>query len=253
MSSITNPKPVEPYSMLAKIYDYVMAHVDYKMWAKYIHTFFRFSERPVKDLADLSCGTGNLLSYLIHRKRNLVGLDLSLPMLKEAKQKLLQNGLNRLICSDFKALPLKSDSFDVALSIYDSVNYLIEEQEVLTFLAECYRIVRPGGLLIFDVVTPYVCQTAFKHYKEEATINQNLRYHRLSFYDKKQQMQINQFHIWFNDQYFFEEHKQKIRKITDWVNLIAQSNFKIIEIFSNFSLKPVQHNSERAHFILKRN
>ena len=240
---------VKTYSALAKIYDQVMSHVDYELWAGYLKALFRLSERSVSVLADLSCGTGNILPFLHGRGRHILGFDLSPEMLQMARKKFADSSLT---CSDFTCLPVKSQSVDVAISLYDSVNYLITDAQVLKFLNESYRIIRNGGLLIFDVVTPYLCKTAFKKYHESAEINQNLRYERFSFFKNSEQLQINRFHIWFNGQYFYEEHRQKIREIRDWVRLISQTNFKILEIFSNFSMKPVMETAERAHFVLKR-
>jgi len=240
---------VNPYSALASIYDFVMAHVDYQMWANYIKAFFRLAHRPVLQVADLSCGTGNLLTHLKSFNRQVLGFDISLPMLQIAKQKFPEI---KYCCSDFTALSIKTQTLDIALSLYDSVNYIISDQEVLNFFSEAFRVLKPGGLFIFDIVTPYLCESAFKKYHENAQIDENTRYERFSFFKVKEQMQINQFRIWHNGKYFFEEHQQKIRPVKDWVQLISQSDFKIVEIFSNFSMKPVMETSERAHFVLRR-
>ncbi len=249
MKAKRQPQPVKTYSALAQIYDYVMAHVNYKMWARYITAIFRLASRKVQVIADLSCGTANLLPHLKSFQHQVYGLDLSLAMLKVARQK---NPQQPLICADFKHLPLQSSRVDVALALYDSVNYLMHEDDVLQFFSECYRILRPGGLLVFDVVTPFLCRTAFKEYHESANITENLSYDRYSFFKLDQSLQINRFKIQMAEQYFFEEHRQKIREIKEWIQLIKQSDFKLLEIFSNFSMKPVQETSERAHFVLKR-
>lgn len=242
-------KTVNPYSALASIYDFVMSHVDYHMWANYIKALFRLAQRPVSLVGDLSCGTGNLLGHLNSFNRQVLGFDLSLPMLQIAKQKFPDIGF---CCSNFTNLAIKTKTLDVALSLYDSVNYLISDQEALQFFSETFRVLQPGGLLIFDVVTPYLCSTAFKKYHENAQVNENTRYERFSFFKADEQMQINQFQIWHNGEYYYEEHRQKIRSVKDWVQLISQSDFKIVEIFSNFSMKPVMETSERAHFVLRR-
>ncbi len=243
------PVKMRPYSTLAYIYDAVMEHVNYAQWARYIKSLFHFANRPVKVLADLSCGTGNLLRFFNQRRLDTFGLDLSLAMLEMTRRKLPSTPL---ICADFKNLPLKNNSVDVALSLYDSVNYLLTDQEVVAFFNACHRILRPGGLLIFDIVTPELCRTTFRYYQEDRTLNPNCAYERTSFFQEADNLQINRFRIQLNGNTFFEEHRQRIREVQEWVRLIRQTPFKIEEIFSNFSTKPVHPHSERAHFILKR-
>ncbi|MHB2154957.1 class I SAM-dependent DNA methyltransferase [Calditrichota bacterium GD2] len=249
MKETNRLQQVAPYSVLASIYDHVMSHVNYAMWANYIKALFKLAGRRISVIADLSCGTGSLLPHLRGYRRKALGFDLSLPMLKTANRK---SSARHLICADFRQLPVKTHSLDAALTLYDSVNYLHADRDALRFFNECYRTLRPGGLLIFDIVTPYLCKTAFKEYQESAMINENLRYDRFSFFDEDENLQINQFKIWVNGQCYYEEHRQKIREVKEWILLIKQTNFKLLEIFSNFSMKPVMETSDRAHFVLRR-
>jgi AraC-like DNA-binding protein len=61
---------------------------------------------------------------------------------------------------------------------------------------------------------------------------------------------VNQFEIWINGHHYFEEHRQKIFEIEQWAQMIGKSRFKLLHIFSNFSLNPAHDRSERAHFVL---
>lgn len=241
---------VAPYSALATYYDQVMEHVNYHQWANFIKILFRYSRRSVRRVADISCGTGSLLRYLGGLMRKAYGFDLSPAMLKVAKNKLVHP---RLACASFLHLPLKPLSMDCLLSLYDSVNYLQNEEEVALFLEETYRAIKPGGLLIFDVVTPYLCRTAFKHYEEDGLLDEDNRYRRTSFFQEDTFTQVNQFEIWINGRHFFEEHRQKIFEIEQWAQMIGKSRFKLLHIFSNFSLNPAHERSERAHFVLLKN
>ncbi len=242
-------KRVPPYSALAYYYDRVMEHVNYYQWANYVKILFKYADRRVRYIADLACGTGSLLRYLGGMRRRVFGLDLSYSMLKAAQGKLYKSPL---VCADFTSIPLKPLSFDAVLVLYDSVNYLHEDNAVLQFFDQTYQVLKPGGLLIFDIVTPHLCKTAFKKYYENAMTDDYNGYERFSFYREQDQTQVNQFKIWINGKFYFEEHKQKIREISQWIELIHKTNFKIERVFSNFTLKPAAETSERAHFVLKR-
>ena len=78
-----------PYDKLSLIYDRLMDHVDYKFWSSYIRSFFRYADIKVKNVLDISCGTGNLLTYLVKTKYNFTGCDVSKDMLREATRKKL--------------------------------------------------------------------------------------------------------------------------------------------------------------------
>ncbi len=236
-----------PYSALAMYYDQIMEHVNYRQWANYVKILFRYANRSVRRVADLSCGTGSLLRYLPGFKRKAFGLDLSKDMLHQARKKNLKVPL---ICANFLRIPLKPLSLDAVLALYDSVNYLHEDAQILQFFSEVHSVLRWGGILIFDVVTPHLCSTVFKQYEEQGMLDEGNRYERRSFYVEHEQIQINRFKIWINGHLYEEEHRQKIWDLQHWQILIEKSPFRLVKIFSNFTLNPAHENSERAHFVL---
>ncbi len=236
-----------PYSALAKYYDQIMEHVNYRQWANYIKILFRYSNRSVRHVGDLACGTGSLLRYLGGFKRKAFGFDLSLAMLRVARHK---SEHVPLTCANFLRLPIKPLSFDAALILYDSINYLHSDDEIRNVFGEVHKILRSGGIFVFDVVTPHLCSTVFRHYEEEGMIDEANRYWRRSYFVPEKQMQVNQFRIWINGRLYEEEHQQKIWTLGHWNELVADSPFKLVKIFSNFSLNPAHENSERAHFVL---
>ena len=94
-----------------------------------------------KKVLDLGCGTGNI-AWQIKNKINadLIGVDVSLAMLKVAKDKSLE-----VICTDIdnQQLPFQDSSFDSIIGAY-----VIHQIKNLNFmLSECYRVLR-GGVLI---------------------------------------------------------------------------------------------------------
>lgn len=241
------PQKVTPYSALALYYDHIMEHVNYHQWANYVKILFRYSNRSVRMVGDLACGTGSLLRFMKGFRRKVFGFDLSLSMLNQAQKKLLKIPFT---CADFLYLPLKPSSLDAALVLYDSINYLFTDDEIQQFFSDVYLSLRPGGIFIFDIVTPHLCSTVFKHYQEQGMLDENNRYERKSFFIDEQQIQINQFKIWIKGRIYEEEHRQKIWDLDHWQELIKKSPFKLVKIFSNFTLNPVHENSERVHFVL---
>lgn len=96
---------------------------------------------------DIGCGTGVLEEKFIPYV-NVVGLDLSNEMIAIARSK--QIGSLTLILGDAEKLPFASNSFDRVLSCY-AVKYCNLE----SFVAQIYRVLRPGGrLVLYDFAKP---------------------------------------------------------------------------------------------------
>lgn len=240
----------EPYEYLAEIYDQVMEHVNYEQWAGYIKTILTSELNQVENIADLSCGTGSMLKYLNLKNTQLIGCDLSASMIKRAVNKNRQNGRS-FICADFLTIPLKDASMNAAVALYDSVNYLLTDTQALRFFNEVNRILKPGGLLIFDAVTPYICKTAFKDYQETQYFDKQQGYERRSWYDAGEQTQYNEFTLHLDGKSFEELHQQKIRRVKEWERLLKKSPLKTESVYANFTFRPIQRKSERAHFVCR--
>jgi SAM-dependent methyltransferase len=91
---------------------------------------------------DVGCGTGNLARQLLDlMSLDIVGVDISLPMLKVARGKSLE-----VLCADAASnrLPFRDSSFDILTATY--VIHQISNLELL--FSECYRVLRNGVLVL---------------------------------------------------------------------------------------------------------
>jgi len=101
---------------------------------------------------DLGVGTGADLPGLMARfpKARLLGLDLALPMLERARRRGRWLRRPLCICADMEALPLQDRCVDL---IYSNLA-LQWAGDLARVLAECGRVLRPGGLLHFATLGP---------------------------------------------------------------------------------------------------
>ncbi|MBQ8596173.1 MAG: class I SAM-dependent methyltransferase [Lachnospiraceae bacterium] len=111
------------------------------------------SERNL--VLDLGCGTGTLTELLYQKGYDMIGIDYSQDMLNIAMNKKAENGSHILyLCQDMRELDLYS-TVGTVISACDSVNYLLEDEEV----EETFRLVNnylyPGGIFVFDFNTLY--------------------------------------------------------------------------------------------------
>ena len=241
-----------PYQQLAILYDTVMEHVNYKQWARYVLALIDKYGAGKQTVCDLACGTGSLLPYLAGRKRRVVGCDLSLSMLRRAKEKF--SGQNvPLICADFRAVPLAESVCDAAVILYDSINYLHSGEEILNLFGEAARILKPGGVLVFDAVLPYVCREVFDGYEDVRFLSSDLGYRRQSWFDRQEGVQYNRFQIYANGQVFEELHRQRIWTLSEWREIIEKNrSLNLQAIHGDFTFRNVRPKSERAHFVLRK-
>jgi 2-polyprenyl-6-hydroxyphenyl methylase/3-demethylubiquinone-9 3-methyltransferase len=99
-----------------------------------------------KDLAiaDIGCGAGFLTNYLASRYKSIYGLDASESSLEVAKSKDSTSKVNYVVGDAYK-LPYKTASMDVVCAM-DFLEHVERPEDVV---AECSRILKPGGLFFF--------------------------------------------------------------------------------------------------------
>lgn len=110
--------------------------------------------RP-RRVVDLACGTGAAAVALSRRGFTVTGVDGSEAMLARARAR-AERWKARV---DFERRGLADLNlpacYDLATCFYDSVNHLIEPDDVRRLFFAVRRALVPGGLFFFDVNTPY--------------------------------------------------------------------------------------------------
>lgn len=241
-----------PYAELAHIYDAVMDHVHYDTWERYIISLFERYGQTIETVLELACGTGSLLQHLIRDGYRVVGTDISPSMLAIARHKLRSSGYApKLVAADMAAIPFCC-TFDAVICLYDSLNYLCDTARIAGVLSETARVLTPGGLFIFDVCTVRNSQLFFSHHEMSETVG-DITYHRTSRYHSSDQIQENEFMIESNGTQIRELHRQRIYRLDTLKELIANAPYEIIGLFDDTSLRPGTEQSERVHFVLRRN
>jgi len=245
---------MEPYEALAQIYDQVMDHVDYRHWAHYILKLALLHGEEPKLILDVSCGTGSLDRALSMHNLRVLACDASLAMVRRAMQSEKQKAQRVMYwCCDMRHLSLHIQA-DVILSLYDSMNYLLEDDDWIRTLVEVHRRLQPFGLFIFDISTLHNSLETFAEYHHEERTT-NGYYRRTCFFDAAASVQYNYFTIYLHntpEMAYSEVHRQRIRSLEQVDQLISQTPFKRVGIYSDFSLKPGSEKADRVHYVLQK-
>lgn len=100
---------------------------------------------------DAGCGAGHFACELARRGYRLCGLDLSAPMLAEARERVQSASVALpLVRGDILAPPFGRQSFDAVLC-RGVLNDLLDDASRAAALTACAGALRPGGTLIMDV------------------------------------------------------------------------------------------------------
>ena len=143
------------YTNFAAFYDGLQANVDYKARAAHIIGLFKKYDRLPTLLLDLACGTGGFSLEMAKAGIDVIGVDSSVEMLNVARQKCFEQKANvLLLCQSAEKLDLYG-TVDGAICCLDSVNHIIDENELLESFKKVSLFLEKDRLFIFDVNSEY--------------------------------------------------------------------------------------------------
>ena len=246
---------MEIYNSFAQVYDKFMQDVPYGEWVDYLEKIYsKYSHTP-KLVLDLGCGTGNVTNIMARKGIDMIGIDISEDMLGIAKQKAYNDQLDILYLNqDMREFELYG-TVDSVISICDSINYLLDEQDILQTFKLVNNYLDPGGLYIFDMNTEYKYKEVLgdNNYTE---VLDDSAYIWENYYDEDDR--INEYSMTFfieteDGLYrkYEENHFQKAYSISCVKELIQKSGLEFIAVFDAYTFNNPTDESERVFFIAK--
>lgn len=127
------PFPAHAFSMLQTRYAFARAHCP-----------------AGSDVLEIGCGGGAGLGYLAAHGARVTGVDIDEAILDHPRRHYTGRDGITVRQADAEALPFEDASFDTVL-IFEAIYYFPDFPKVL---AECKRILRPGGTLLLVTVNP---------------------------------------------------------------------------------------------------
>lgn len=109
----------------------------------------KYSRIPVRSVLDIACGPAPHMSEVVKRGMQYTGLDSSAAMLEYARMKANEQSIAaNFIESDMKKFTL-ADPVDFAFVTLGSF-YLTTTEDIVSHLQSVAKILRPGGLYVFQ-------------------------------------------------------------------------------------------------------
>jgi SAM-dependent methyltransferase len=107
---------------------------------------------PPLRVLDLPCGVGRHSLELARLGCEVTGVDRTAHYLAQAREKFNAAGLNaQFIESDMRTFQQPA-AFDLAINLYTSFGYFEDVNDDLRVLANFYASLRPGGVLVMDLM-----------------------------------------------------------------------------------------------------
>jgi len=124
------------FDILAPLYDHFITNPQETK-------IIQYAKLPIGGrLLDAGGGTGRISQHLVQYAKQVVVLDSSVKMLKQAMSK---NGLHA-VGSETEYLPFSDSSFE-RVTMVDALHHVAEQKRSLQ---EAWRVLKPGGILIVE-------------------------------------------------------------------------------------------------------
>lgn len=156
MASITYSRPVTRpettpaaiYDLLAPVYDLLTTGYGHDHWLQALESLAHEHGLRGKRLLDVACGTGSSFLPMLLAGYEVTACDLSPEMAARAAQR--SRGRAVVHVADMRSLP-DWGPFDLITCLDDSINHLLEPEDVVDALRGMRDNLAPDGLLVFDV------------------------------------------------------------------------------------------------------
>ncbi|MFW6266674.1 MAG: class I SAM-dependent DNA methyltransferase [Halanaerobiales bacterium] len=239
-------------SSFARIYDDIMDAVPYDLWEKYIEELLNYYNKKPQEILDLACGTGNMTIRFARKYKRVTGVDFSSDMLEIARKKAeTLNNIN-FINEDMRNFKAKKN-YDLALSLFDSLNYILKFEELKKIFHNVYQALKPEGLFIFDMNTPYRLMSI-----KPGTNVFNGDYYTCFWEDNidkdrgKWQVKLK---IYFEDrsEYYQEIHEETAYPYKKIVKGLKDTGFATVDVYRAYTFLQGDDKANRLYYVANKN
>lgn len=263
---------MQAYTGFAQVYDMFMDNIPYDDWCKYLKELL--IEQGVKDgiVLDLGCGTGNVTSRLAKSGYDMIGIDNADEMLSIAMEKAAEEGDKILyLLQDMREFELYG-TVSAVVSICDSMNYIMEEEDLKKVFELANNYLDPHGVFIFDMNTEYKYKTILanntiaenrkdgsfiwdNYYYEDEMINE----YDLTVYVKEDYVEEDQDKNDEDDTMcegdvfyrFDEKHFQRAYSLDTVKRLLTEAGMEFVCAYDAFTHNPPTEKSERIYIVAR--
>lgn len=240
---------MEAYTAFAQVYDSFMDNIPYEEWSEYLVELLQ--EYGVQNgvVADLGCGTGNITELLAKAGYDMIGIDNSEEMLLLAREKSAKDILYLL--QDMREMELYG-TVAAMVSICDSMNYIVEKQDLLAVFQLVNYYLEENGVFIFDLNTEYKYETIGDSVIAENREDKSFIWENFYYSEEK----INEYNLTIYTQEenglyrrWEEIHYQRAYGLEEIRKLLEQAGMQFIAAYDAFTKEAPKADSERIYIV----
>ncbi len=245
------------FTAIAPHYDALMRGVPYRHWVRYLNQLLKLRKTNPHRVLDLACGTGSISEILASQGCEVMGVDISAPMIEAARKKAEKKGLNvDYVVDNAATMNLAGPRFDLCVSLFDSLNYILNPDDLARAIHRVFAHLVPGGLFIFDVNSEFSLINSFFD-QDNLYSNERLRYVWRSEYEPATRHCTVRMRFFLRhrdgvDREFRETHLQFAYREDELRAMLEDAGFTAIETYQAYSLNPVTPTSDRIFFVARR-
>ena len=262
---------MEAYSSFAQVYDLFMDNVPYEEWSEYVIALLKEEKVESGLVLDLGCGTGKMTRLLAAAGYDMIGIDNSEEMLEIAREYQYEQDADGeedasaeaearnhilYLLQDMREFELYG-TVRAVISICDSMNYILEEDDLLQVFKLVNNYLDPDGIFVFDMNTRY----KYANMLGETTIAENREEGSFiweNYFDEEED--INQYDLTLFIQEeeglyrkFEETHYQRVYDLDVVKELLLEAGMEFVAASDAFTKEPVREDSERIYIIAREN
>ena len=245
---------MDSYTKLAKCYDIFMDDTPYDEWLDYVLGVFERYAVPKELVLDLGCGTGTFTRMLAKKGYDMIGVDVSCEMLQITMSKNDEDGYDILyLLQDMREFELYG-TVRAVVSICDSINYLLSDEDVLTTFKLVENYLDKDGIFVFDFNTVY----KYSEVIGDCTIAENREDYSFiweNFYSEKDRINEYDLTIFSKEGELYskssETHLQRGYTLEQMKRFIDKAGLEFLESSDADTGKEVSKTSERIHIVAR--
>lgn len=243
---------MDAYTSFAEVYDMFMDNVPYEEWSRYLTELLKEYRIEEGVVCELGCGTGKLTRLLADAGYDMIGVDMSEDMLAIASMENPQQIL--YLCQDMRELELYG-TVAAVVSVCDSMNYLLEEDDLLEVFQRVNEYLEPGGVFLFDLNTIYKYETLLG----ETTICENRPEGSFiweNYYDAEEQINEYDLTLFIQEKEnlyrkFEETHYQRGYSMEKIRTLLEEAGMEFVTAYDACTKNPPREDSERIYIVAR--
>lgn len=242
------------YQIFAKVYDELMDETPYEKWFSFLREQLKAYGIEEGLVLDLGCGTGTMTERFAKQGFDMIGVDNSMEMLNEASRKKMEEKLDILyLCQDMRAFELYG-TVRAIYSVCDSLNYILDEAEVIEVFRLVNNYLDPNGIFIFDFNTTYKYQEVIGD-QVIAENREDCSFIWENSYDMEKRINAYELSLFVKEgdayQKYVEEHFQKGYTLPEMKEMLVKAGMEFLEALDAETLSEPSEKSERIYMVAR--